>query len=141
MDTGQTPPNLDPPVGAEKSSNPPHWLQVGDESWGPTDLQKRKARPLPLPVPRLPIWAPFVLRRSRRPTQQEPSLREAALYTTLVIVVALPALCAGIWLQRATDPDSTFICFVGCLAALFAELFAFLGVLWVLNAVKGRGHR
>ena len=33
-------------------NDPPHWLQVGDENWGPTDMRKRKGRPIykpPLP--------------------------------------------------------------------------------------------
>lgn len=39
----------------EKRNQPPHWLQVGDENWGATDLRKRKGRPIPKPA--LPsVW-------------------------------------------------------------------------------------
>ena len=37
--------------------DPPQWLKDGDENWGPTDLRKRKARPLPAPPPLPAIWS------------------------------------------------------------------------------------
>lgn len=54
MDTRQNPPNP-PRVDREKRNEPPHWLQVGDENWGPTDMCKRKVRPITKP-PLPSVW-------------------------------------------------------------------------------------
>ena len=43
-------------VGERRKEQPPYWLEVGDENWGPTDLRKRKPRSLPLPPPLPPVW-------------------------------------------------------------------------------------
>jgi|GEM_PF-5850395 hypothetical protein len=36
-------------------NDPPHWLQVGDENWGPTDMRKHKGRPIHKP-PLPSVW-------------------------------------------------------------------------------------
>jgi hypothetical protein len=44
-------------MGAKPPKNePPHWLQVGDENWGPTNLRKHKAPPLSAPPPLPAVW-------------------------------------------------------------------------------------
>src|ERR1035441_2838425 len=56
MDTGQHNPNPNDAQVDQKQNQPPHWLQVGDENWGPADMRKRKARPLPGPPPLPSVW-------------------------------------------------------------------------------------
>ena len=55
MDTGEHNPNPNESQIDEKRTQPPHWLQVGDENWGPTDMRRRKGRPLPAP-PLPSLW-------------------------------------------------------------------------------------
>jgi hypothetical protein len=74
--------------GEGKRSDPPQWLQVGDESWGPTDLKKHPAQPLPAAPQLPPVWA----------SDRDSSSNLGTVLVAILAVFALGALM--FWLSR-----------------------------------------
>ena len=97
--------------------NPPQWLEVGDESWGPTDIRKRKPRLLYRPAlpPRLPY---------RTGTGSKLSFRAIAM----VLLLVVPAFFGAYWLQKLTQIDSPFIHFVGMFAGIVFGAGVIVGI-------------
>lgn len=97
--------------------NPPQWLEVGDESWGPTDMRKRKPRPLYRPTlpPRLPY---------RTGTGSKLSFRAIAM----VLLLVVPAFFGAYWLQKLTQIDSPFIHVVGMFAGIVFGAGVIVGI-------------
>jgi hypothetical protein len=105
---------------------PPHWLQVGDESWGQTDVRKRKPRPLSRPA--LPPRLPYPNSGSKLP------FRELLIFLVVIAV----NLAGAIWLQKLVRTESSFLLVVGMFAALFLELGVFIIVLWLRKVIRGK---
>jgi hypothetical protein len=72
---------------SKEPEDPPHWLQVGDENWGPTDLRKRGPRPIV--KPRFPL----------DPEPEEESEWRKAVKFLLWVAVLLLAALVMIWLR------------------------------------------
>lgn len=113
--------------GNTPKDDPPHWLKVGDESWGPTDMRRREPRSLP-PRPQLPRLPP----RTRNP----PSFR-AALTALLLL---LPAFVAGFWIQKISDSRSFGVYMAGMIGGLFLELIALVGFVWLARMFGARSE-
>src|SRR5437016_10377010 len=106
----------------QKKNDPPHWLQVGDENWGPTDLHKQKARPLPQPLrlPSLPV-APRRFRRLAFTSAPQPLSWRDLGYAAVAIVVLAPSVGFGVWLERLAGGNAPPVLLAGCMAGIFAE--------------------
>jgi hypothetical protein len=74
------------------NNDPPQWLKDGDENWGPTDMRKRKARPLPKPPLLPPVW-------SSADSEERIGLSSIGCTVAAVIVVALGAFL--LWMKIA----------------------------------------
>jgi hypothetical protein len=79
-----------------------------------------------------PMPSPPLFRKPRGP------LRLTAAWKTAVILLALPCGWFGFWFQRVTGSDSRIVALMGGFAAFFVEFFVALGILAVINRIKGR---
>ena len=74
--------------GERKPNDPPQWLKTGDENWGPTNLKKRRAQPLPAPPGLPPVWA----------SDRESSSNLGTVVVAIIVVLVIGALV--FWLNR-----------------------------------------
>jgi hypothetical protein len=79
-------------VSDEPREEPPYWLQVGDENWGPTDMRKKGAgefwRPERPKIPRRTFWGNWHQRR----VTGTPERSDAKWWWTFSILLTIPVV-------------------------------------------------
>jgi hypothetical protein len=107
---------------------PTHWLKVGDENWGPTNMRKREQRPLSRPkLPPLPPRAGPHSAKPLSPTQ-----------IIAVILAFLPPFIVGFWLQKFSNSDAPWVFAVGFIGVCFLELLILVASVKIIGLFKPR---